>query len=83
MLAVDARRLLMALAEERTLVVRQVFSAREVARIERDWAPDTWLGDAIVALSFDPDGRLSLTWLRGTERTPVSERVSVPSVPHS
>ena len=32
---------------------------------------------------FDPDGRLSFTWLRGQERTPVSERVSVPSVPHS
>jgi hypothetical protein len=82
-LAVDARRLLMAAAEERALVVRQVFSGREVARIERDWAPDTWLGDVITALRFDPDGLLSLTWLRGTERTPVSERVSVPSVPHS
>jgi hypothetical protein len=82
-LAVDPRRLLMAVAEERALVVRQVFSARQVARIERDWAPDAWLGDAITALRFDPDGRLSFTWLRGKERAPVSERVSVPSVPHS
>jgi hypothetical protein len=82
-LAVDSRRLLMAVAEERVLVVRQVFSGREVARIERDWAPDAWLGDAITALSFGPDGRLSFTWLRGKERAPVSERVSVPSVPRS
>ena len=81
-LAVDSRRLLMAVAEVRALVVRQIFSDREVARIERDWAPDAWLGDAITALRFDPDGRLSFTWLRGKERAPVSERVSVPSVPH-
>jgi hypothetical protein len=82
-LAVDARRLLMAVAEDRALVVRQVFSGREVARIERDWAPDAWLGDVITAIRFDPDGRLSLTWSRGKERTPVRERVSVPSIPHS
>ncbi len=81
-LGVDPRRLLMALAEDRALVVRQVFSGREVARVERDWAPVTWLGDVITALHFDPDGRLSFTWLRGKERAPVSERVSVPSVPH-
>jgi hypothetical protein len=82
-LAVDARRLLMALPEDRALVARQIFSGREVARIERDWAPDVWLGDAITALRFNPDGRLSFTWLRGKEHTPVSERVSVPSIPRS
>lgn len=80
-LAVDPRRLLMAVAEERTLVIRQVFSGREVARVERDWAPAAWLGDVIPTLSFDPDGRLSFTWLRGEDRIPVSERVSVPSIP--
>jgi len=82
-LAVDSRRLLMAVAEERALVIRRTFGGREVARIERDWAPGAWLGDAITALRFDPDGRLSFTWLRGPERAPVSERVSVPSVPRS
>lgn len=82
-LAADSRRLLVAVAEGRALVVRQVFSGREVARVERDWAPGAWLGDAITALRFGPDGRLSFTWLRGKERVPVSERVSVPSVPHS
>jgi len=80
-LAVDSRRLLMALAEGRALVARQLFSGREVARVEREWAPADWLGDVITALHFDPDGRLSFTWLRGTDRTPVSERVSVPSIP--
>ena len=59
--------------------MRQVFSGREVARIERDWAPGPWLGDVIVALRFDPDGRLSLTWLRGPDRAAASERVSIPS----
>jgi len=82
-LAVDPRRLLVAMTEDRSLVVRQVFSGREVARIEREWAPVTWLGDAITALRFDPDGRLSLTWLRGSERSTVTERISVPSVPAS
>ncbi len=82
-LAVDPRRLLMAIAEGRALVVRQVFSGRQVARIERDWTPDAWLGDVITALSFDPDGRLTFTWLRGKERAPVTERVSVPSIPRS
>lgn len=80
-LAVDARRLLIAVAEARVLVIRQVFSGREVARVERDWAPAEWLGDVIPALHFDPDGRLSFTWLHGEDRVPVSERVSVPSVP--
>ncbi len=78
-LAFDPRRLLFAAAEERALVVRQVFSGREVARIDRDWAPAPWLGDVIVALRFDPDGRLSLTWLRGPDRAATSERVSIPS----
>src|SRR5262249_55203313 len=82
-LAVDPRRLLIAMAEERALVVRQVFSGREVARIERDWAPDAWLGDAITAWPPDPEWRLSLTWLRGTARTPVTARISVRSVPRS
>jgi hypothetical protein len=82
-LAADPRRLLMAVVEGRALVVRQVFSGREVARVERDWAPGEWLGDVIPTLHFDPDGRLSFTWLRGKERAPVSERVSVPSVPRS
>ncbi len=80
-LALDSRRLLMAVAEGRALVVRQIFTGREVARIERDWIPDAWLGDAITVLRFDADGRLSFTWLRGKERAPVSERVSVPAVP--
>jgi hypothetical protein len=82
-LAADPRRLLIALPEERALVARQMFSGREVARIERDWAPDSWLGDVIMDPRFGPDGRLSFTWLRGKTRTPVSERVSIPSVPHS
>ena len=82
-LAVDPQRLLVAMAEDHALVVRQVFTGREVARIDRDWAPGAWLGEAITALHFDPDGRLSLTWLRGTERAPVSERLSIPSVPRS
>jgi hypothetical protein len=80
-LAVDPRRLLMALAEGRVLVVRQVFAGREVARVERDWAPADWLGDVITALHFDLDGRLSFTWLRGADHIPMSERLSVPSMP--
>ena len=71
------------MVEERALVVRQIFSGRPVARIERHWAPDLWMGAAITSLHFDPDGRLSFTWLRGSERVPVTERVSVPSVPAS
>ena len=78
-LAVDTKRLLFAAAEDRVLVVRQVFSGREVARIERDWAPAPSLGDVVRSLRFDPDGRLSVTWLRGAERTTVTERVSIPS----
>jgi len=38
-----------------------------------------WLGDSITALHFDPDGRLSFTWLRGPDRVAVSERQSIPS----
>src|SRR5262245_3727755 len=79
-LAIDPRRLLVAVPEERTLIVRQVFSGRDVTRIERDWATAPWLGDVITALSFDPDGRLSLTWLRGAERAVVRERLSIPTV---
>jgi hypothetical protein len=80
-LAVDTRRLLVAQAEGRALVARQIFSGREVARIERDWAPGPRLEPALTAIHFDPDGRLSFTWLKGPERTPLSERVTVPSIP--
>ena len=80
-MAVDTKRLLVAMAEERALVVRQVFSGRLVVRIERDWTPGLWVGAAITELQFNPDGRLSFTWLGGRERVPVTERVSVPSVP--
>ena len=37
------------------------------------------LGEAITEIRFDPDGRLSLTWLKGPDRAPMSERVTVPS----
>jgi hypothetical protein len=79
-LDVDLRRLLLAQVDGRTLAVRQIFSGREVARIERDWVPGS-LESAITALHFDPDGRLTFTWLKGAERTPVTERVSIPSMP--
>jgi len=78
-LQADYRRLLMAQVEGRALVVRQIFTAREALRIERDWAPGLALGEAITQIRFDPDGRLSLTWLKGPDRTPMSERVTVPS----
>ena len=74
------RRLLVAQAEARSLVARQIFSGREVARIERDWAPGP-LESALTALHFDPDGRLTFTWLKGSGRTPVTERISIPSMP--
>jgi hypothetical protein len=80
-LDVDTRRLLLVEAEDRALVVRQVFSGREVARIERPWAAGAWLGEVIEALHFDPDGRLTFTWLKGAEREAVTERLSVPSIP--
>jgi hypothetical protein len=80
-LDVDTRRLLVAQADARTLVVRQIFSGREVARIDRDWAPGPALETALTTIHFDPDGRLSFTWLKGTDRTPVSERISISSIP--
>lgn len=77
----DYRRLLMAQSEGRVLAIRQIFSAREVLRIERDWAPGLSAGEAITGIHFDPDGRLTFTWLRGPGRERVTERVSVPSLP--
>ena len=41
--------------------------------------PGRGWGDVITALHFDPDGRLSFTWLRGPDRVAVSERQSIPS----
>lgn len=79
-LEVDVRRSLFAAAEEGVLVVRQIFSGRPVTRIERPWAPGLDVRAAVTALRFDPDGRLSFSWLAGPERRTVSERVSVPSV---
>lgn len=79
-LEVDVRRSLYAAAEERALVVRQIFSGRPVTRIERPWAPGLDVRAAVTGLRFDPDGRLSFTWLAGSEHRTVSERVSVPSV---
>jgi hypothetical protein len=78
-LDVDYRRLLMAQADGRALAIRQIYSAREVLRLERDWAPGLSVGGAIKEIRFDPDGRLSLTWLKGPARDRVSERVTVPS----
>jgi hypothetical protein len=78
-LQADYRRLLMAQVEGRALAVRQIFTGREALRIERDWAPGFTVGEAITEIRFDPDGRLSLSWLKGPDRTPVSERVTVPS----
>jgi hypothetical protein len=80
-LDVDVRRQLFAAAAGRALVIRQVFSGREVLRIVRPWAEAASLGEVLTTLRFDPDGRLAFTWLRGSERTPVTERVSVPSIP--
>jgi hypothetical protein len=79
-LDVDLRRLLYAQPDGASLAVRQIFSGREVARITRDWAAPA-LREAITDLHFDPDGRLTFTWLRRVDRAPVTERVSVPSVP--
>ena len=78
-LDVDYRRLLMAQADGRTLVIRHIFSAHEVIRIDRDWAPGLSVAQAITEIRFDPDGRLSFTWLKGPGLLPQSERVSVPS----
>jgi hypothetical protein len=77
---VDLRRLLLAQADGASIAVRQIFSGREVARITRDWSPGA-LDDALVEVRFDPDGRLTFTWLKGPARTAVTERVSVPSIP--
>lgn len=79
-LQADHRRLLMAQGEGRALAIRQIFSGREVLRIERDWAPGLSVAEAITQIRFETDGRLSFTWLAGTARTPVSERVTVPSL---
>jgi hypothetical protein len=79
-LDVDLRRLLVAQIDGPALTVRQIFSGREVARITRDWSGGS-VRDALTEARLDPDGRLTFTWLRGQARTPVTERVSVPSVP--
>lgn len=76
----DLRRLLVAQDDGAAIAVRQIFSGREVAHLTRDWAAAS-LRDAITDLHFDPDGRLTFTWRKGTDGTPVTERVSVPSVP--
>ena len=78
-LGVDYRRLLMAQVDGRALAIRQIFSARDVLRLERDWAPGLSVGDVIMEIHFDPDGRLTFTWLKGPGRERVSERVTVPS----
>jgi hypothetical protein len=78
---VDPTRQLLAAAVARALVVSQIFAGREVARIERPWAPASRLVDVVTGVRFDPDGRLAFTWLRGEERVPVTERVVVPSIP--
>lgn len=80
-LAFDQRRLLIASAEDRALVIRQAYAGREVARIERDWAPGLAVAEAVRSVAFHPDGRLSFTWLRGPGREPVAERLTVPSIP--
>jgi hypothetical protein len=80
-LDVDLRRLLIAQEDGKAIAVRQIFSGREVARITRDWAPGPTLASALTEIHFDPDGRLTFTWLRGKDRTPLTERVSVPSIP--
>jgi hypothetical protein len=80
-LDVDLRRLLVAQEDGRDLTVRQIFSGREVARITRDWATGPSLANTLTEIHFDPDGRLTFTWLKGNDRTPVTERVSIPSIP--
>ena len=79
-LAVDYRRMLMAQVDGRALAIRHIFSAREVLRFERAWAPGLSVGLAIREIRFDPDGRLTFTWLNGPARAPISERVTVPSL---
>ncbi len=58
-LAVDHRRLLLAQVDGRALAIRQLFSARDVLRVERDWAPVLTVGEAITSIRFDADGRLA------------------------
>lgn len=81
MLDVDLRRLLIAQVDGSDLAVHQIFSGREVARITRDWAPTPSLAEVFTELHFDPDGRLTFTWLKGKDRTPITERISIPSIP--
>ncbi|HUO65874.1 MAG TPA: hypothetical protein VMT97_19310 [Terriglobales bacterium] len=78
-LQVDYRRLLMAQGDGRALPIRHIFSARDVVTIERDWSPGMTASGAIKEIRFDPDGRLSFTWLKGDQRTLVTERVTIPS----
>jgi hypothetical protein len=80
-LDVDPRRSLVARADGSAIEVVQIFAGRPVARIERAWAPGLTLRQAITAIHFDPDGRLTFTWLAGPERRPTTERVTVPSIP--
>jgi hypothetical protein len=79
-LAVDMRRLLIAQADGRAIAVRQMFAGREVAHLQRDWSPGP-LEAAITAIHFDPDTRLTLSYLRGPSREPTTERLSIPSIP--
>ena len=79
-LAVDIRRQLIAQADGRAVAVRLLFSGREVARLDRDWAPGP-LRAAITAIHFDPDTRLTLSYLRGASREPVTERLSISVIP--
>ena len=81
-LAVDIRRLLVAQADGRAIAVRQLFAGREVAHLERDFSPGP-LESAITAIHFDPDTRLTLSYLRGPAREPVTERLSIPSIPRT
>ena len=43
--------------------------------------PGPSLEPALTTIHFDPDGRLTFTWLKGNDRTPTTERVSVPTIP--
>jgi len=79
-LAVDIRRQLIAQADGRAVAVRLLFSGREVARLDRDWAPGP-LRAAITAIHFDPDTRVTLSYLRGASREPVTERLSISVIP--
>ena len=80
-LAVDTGRQLIAVAEERRVLVRRMFGGEAVLAIERDWADGASLVEAIALARFDPDGRLTLRWLRGPARDPIDERFSVPTLP--